>query len=109
MTSLVLRPWTRLAHADVLALLFRVNLVLEGILPHAWREDTTAKILASYYWVQSVKEAMASGNDLSALRVTMWTAHPSAIPLLCWLGIEEIKAACRMYDGGPLLCKVLDG
>lgn len=81
-TSLVLRPWTRLAHADVSALLFRVNLVLEGIPPHAWREDTAAKILAPYCWVQSVEEATASGSDLSAFRVTVWTAHPSAIPLL---------------------------
>jgi hypothetical protein len=43
-TSLVLRPWTCLAHAELSVLKFRVSLVLEGIPPHAWREDTVAKI-----------------------------------------------------------------
>lgn len=46
MTALILRPWTRLVHADIYRLWFRVSIVLEGIPPHAWREDTAAKILA---------------------------------------------------------------
>jgi len=46
-TNLVLRPWTRLAHADSAALLCKVALELEGIPAHAWSEDTASKILAS--------------------------------------------------------------
>ncbi|XP_066358251.1 uncharacterized protein [Miscanthus floridulus] len=102
-TSLVLRPWTRLAHADMSVLLYRVNLVLEGIPPHAWREDTAAKILAPSCWVQSVDEATATGSDLSMFKVTAWTAHPSTIPLICWLGIAENEAPHCFTAGGPPL------
>lgn len=35
-TSLELRPWMRLAHADMSALLYSVSLELEGLLPHVW-------------------------------------------------------------------------
>lgn len=41
-TSLVLRPWMHLAHAEMSALLFQVSIELEGILVHAWKEGSAA-------------------------------------------------------------------
>ncbi|KAG2649964.1 hypothetical protein PVAP13_1NG149095 [Panicum virgatum] len=45
-TSPVLRPWTRLAHAEQSALLYKITLELEGIPPHVWNMDTVSKLLA---------------------------------------------------------------
>ena len=45
-TTLVLHPWTRLAHAVRVELLFKVKLEIVGIPPHAWSRDTASKILA---------------------------------------------------------------
>ncbi|KAG2572490.1 hypothetical protein PVAP13_7KG182000 [Panicum virgatum] len=65
------------SHAVEASLSFRVNLVLEGIPPHVWREDTVAKILSPSCWVQSVDPDSSGGGDLSSYRVTAWTAHLS--------------------------------
>jgi hypothetical protein len=35
-TSLVLCPWTRITHAELSVLLFKVNLAIEGLPPHIW-------------------------------------------------------------------------
>ena len=102
-TALVLRPWTKLRHADQATLRFRVNIVLEGVPPHAWREDTAAKILTPSCWIQDIDAATSSGGDLSAFKVTAWTAHPSYIPLICWLGITEDEPPCHLFAGGPAL------
>jgi hypothetical protein len=89
---LTLTPWSRRSHAVEASLSFRVNLVLEGIPPHVWREDTVAKILSPSCWVQSVDPDSSGGGDLSSYRVTAWTAHPSLVPQICWLGVDEEDA-----------------
>lgn len=45
-TFLVLQPWTRLAPMNTATMHCKVSLELEGILTHAWSEDTISKILA---------------------------------------------------------------
>jgi len=102
-TALVLRPWTKLRHAEASALRYRVSLVLKGIPPHAWREDTAAKILTPSCWIQEIDASTRAGDDLSAFKVTAWTAHPSYIPVLCWLGIPKDDPPCRLFAGGPAL------
>jgi len=99
-TALVLMPWTKLRHADQASLRFRVNIVLEGVPPHAWREDTAAKILTPSCWIQEIDTATSSGDDLSAFKITAWTAHPSYIPLICWLGITEDEPPATSSMGG---------
>jgi len=102
-TALVLRPWTKLRHAEASTLRYRVNIVLEGIPPHAWREDTAAKILTPSCWIQEIDNTTRTADDLSTFKVTAWTAHPSYIPLLCWPGISEDEPPCHLYAGGPAL------
>jgi hypothetical protein len=48
----------------------KLNLVLEGIPPHVWREYTAAKILAPHCWIHSVQPESATGEDLSAYRLS---------------------------------------
>ena len=67
-TFLALLPWTRLAHADAATMKFKVALELEGIPPHAWNEDTMAKILAPSCWIHAVDHQSATKADLSRVQ-----------------------------------------
>ena len=69
-TWLVLRPWTRLSHGATGTMKFRVAIELEGIPPHAWAEDTAAKILAPSCWIHTVHELSLSKADLSAYKLS---------------------------------------
>lgn len=76
---------------------------LEGIPPHAWAEDTAAKILAPSSWIQAVDPASASKTDLSAFRLTAWTCDPRAIPKVVWLHVAENEAqAVQVANFGML-------
>lgn len=86
---LTLMPWTRLAHADTAVMKFKVAIELEGIPPHAWAEDTAAKILAPSCWLHTINQATTTKADLSAYKVTAWTSDPRAIPKVVWLHIAE--------------------
>jgi len=59
-TTLVVHPWTRLAHVEAASMQFKASLELEGISPHAWGKDTIAKILAPSCWVHQVNPMSAS-------------------------------------------------
>jgi len=72
-TTLVFRPWTRLAHADSSALFYRMQLEVEGIPPHAWSRDTASKLLASSCWIEKLDDASGSKSDLSVFKLTAWT------------------------------------
>ncbi|WVZ51166.1 hypothetical protein U9M48_002332, partial [Paspalum notatum var. saurae] len=88
-TSLVLRPWTRLAHAESSPLNIKISVEIEGIPPHAWSLGTAVKMLAPYCWVEQLHEASASKADLSVFRLTVWTDNPSRIPAAMSLLITE--------------------
>jgi hypothetical protein len=68
---------------------FKVALELEGILPHAWGEDTAAKILALSCWIHIVDPQSANKVDLLAYKLTAWTSDPRAIPKVVWLHNAE--------------------
>ncbi|XP_066334328.1 uncharacterized protein [Miscanthus floridulus] len=63
-TTLVLHPWTCLAHAEAASMQFKASLELEGIPPHAWGKDTIAKILAPSCWVHQVNLMSASKAEI---------------------------------------------
>lgn len=88
-TALVLLPWTRLAHAEPESMQYRVTVELEGIPPHAWAEDTAAKLLAPSCWIQSIDGSTTNSSDLSTFKVTAWTRDPRTIPKVVRLYIAE--------------------
>lgn len=88
-TYLTLLPWTRLVHADAATMTFKVSIELEGIPPHAWAQDTAAKILAPSYWIHTVDAQTESKAYLSAFRLSAWASDPRAIPKVVWLHIAE--------------------
>jgi hypothetical protein len=50
---------------------------------------------------------LANGDDLSSFRVTAWTAHPSFIPQICWLGVGEEDEPTYQFDRGPAIPQYL--
>lgn len=96
--SFTLRPWSRIGHADLSVLRYRVRLEIEGIPPHVWREDTAAKLLAPSCWIAEVDEATATTTDLSSYKLTAWTRDPSAIPTEVRLAVAENEVS--RGDGG---------
>lgn len=91
-TFLIMRPWTRVANANTATLPCKVTIELEGIPTHAWGEDTASKILAPYCWLHDIDPASAGKTDLSAFKLTAWTADPSKIPKVVRLFIAEDEA-----------------
>jgi len=57
--------------------------------PHVWREDTAAKLLATYCWIHSIEPITATGDDLSSFRLIAWTNKPSSLPQILWLNVAE--------------------
>ncbi|XBJ04530.1 hypothetical protein VPH35_023451 [Triticum aestivum] len=72
------RPWNRQSQAVHSIFGFKVWIIMEGIPPHTWERETTEDLLGT-----------ACKADLSAFRLTAWTANPEAIPSLRWLAILE--------------------
>ncbi|KAJ1253589.1 hypothetical protein BS78_K231100 [Paspalum vaginatum] len=104
--TLVLRPWTRLAHAVRTELLFKVKLEIVGIPPHAWSRDTAAKVLAPACWIEKVEASSSSKTDLSFFGVTAWTDRPSAIPRSVSLLIAEDEL--RVVHSDEALHRIFD-
>jgi hypothetical protein len=52
-------------------------------------------------WIQDIDAGTVAREDLSTFKVTAWTAHPSYIPLICWLGVTENEAPCYLFAGRP--------
>jgi hypothetical protein len=98
-SSLLLCPWTRVAHADLSALYYKVSLELEGVPPHVWRADTAAKLLAPFCWIQSIDQQTSAKEDLSAYKLTAWTHDPSSIPLAIKLAVAEPDEQQRQARG----------
>jgi hypothetical protein len=101
-TRLVLRPWTRLAHAEASTFKFKVSIELEGIPPHVWAEDTAAKILAPACWIHTVNPESRSKADLSAFKLVAWTCDPKAIPKVVWLHVAEKEVVYVRDAANPI-------
>jgi hypothetical protein len=98
-SQLVLLPWSRVAHAVLSALQYKLTVELEGVPPHVWREDTAAKLLAPYCWIQEVEPVTAVGDDLSAFKLTAWTKNPSCLPRIIWLSVAEPPPGAPAGEG----------
>ena len=83
-TWLVLRPWTRLAHAETATMKFKVAIELEGVPPHAWSEDTAAKILAPSCWLQSFHPH--SADSLTSPHTSSRLGRATQGPFQRWCG-----------------------
>lgn len=68
---------------------FKVWIVMEGIPPHAWDQETVEELLGTACKVDVVAPKSSFRADLSSFKLTAWTANPAVIPMLRWLAIPE--------------------
>jgi len=81
-TSLALRPWTRLVHADSETMLSKVTIDLDGVPAHAWDLDTASKLLAGSCWIEQLGEATRTKDDMSTFRLMALDGPPGfVVPL----------------------------
>lgn len=104
---LYFRQWNRQAQAVHSVLSFRVSLVLEGIPPHAWDREVAEDLLGSSCLVDMVAPETSARRDLSAFRLSAWTADPDAIPSLRWLAIPEPGLSAPLMEPSLLQYKIL--
>ena len=55
---------------------YKVDLVLEGIPPHAWDREVAEDLLGSACLMDTVAPETYSHQNLSAFNLSAWTAHP---------------------------------
>uniref|UniRef100_A0A452ZPK7 DUF4283 domain-containing protein n=1 Tax=Aegilops tauschii subsp. strangulata TaxID=200361 RepID=A0A452ZPK7_AEGTS len=104
---LYFRQWNRQAQAVHSMLSFKVSLVLEGIPPHAWDREVAEDLLGSSCLVDMVAPETSARRDLSAFRLSAWTADPDAIPSLRWLAIPEPGLSAPLMEPSLLQYKIL--
>ena len=82
---LLFRPWNRQSQAVHSIFGFKVWIVMEGIPSHAWERETAEELLGTTCKVDTVAPETSSRTDLSAFRLTAWTAdlsQPQSRPCL---------------------------
>jgi len=101
-TSLALRPWTRLVHADSETMLSKVTIDLDGVPAHAWDLDTASKLLAGSCWIEQLGEATRTKDDMSTFRLMAWTTNG---PAQDRHKPARVKKATQQEAGKPVLPK----
>ncbi|KAF6989067.1 hypothetical protein CFC21_006458 [Triticum aestivum] len=105
--QLFFRPWNRQAHAVHAMFQFKVRLVLEGIPPHAWDREVVECLLSSSCLVDMLEPDTSSRVDLSAFKLSAWTAQPEEVPLLRWLAVPDPGMRSPLMEPTLLQYKVL--
>jgi hypothetical protein len=105
-TTLVLRPWTRLAHAGSEILFKSLSIELDGIPPHVWSMDTASKLLSKYCWIERLHPDTESKTDQSTFKLTAWAMEPCNIPKTTTLLAAEPEPTVVHSD--PVLHRVFN-
>ncbi|KAM0837054.1 hypothetical protein ACQ4PT_061924 [Festuca glaucescens] len=87
--SLFVKPWTRLAQATKVNQRMRVQLIMEGIPPHAWDREVAEELLGSSCVVEELAPATRSRADVALFRLSAWTDNMDCIPPVRTLVIPE--------------------
>lgn len=104
---LFFRQWNRQAQAVHSVMRYKVSLVLEGIPPHAWEREVVEDLLGSAYLVDMVAPETSARRDLSAFKLSAWTADPEGISSLRWMAVPEPGLVAPLADPELLQYKVL--
>jgi hypothetical protein len=90
--SLFFRSWNHQAHATHVSLDSRVELLIEGVPPHAWDTAVVEDLLGRSCAVEEVAEETASRRDLSSFKLRAWTSDLDSIPVARTLVVPEPPA-----------------
>ncbi|CAM0955630.1 unnamed protein product [Alopecurus aequalis] len=87
--SLHLRPWIKQAQATQMTMRSKVDLVIEGIPPHAWDLEVVEEVLGTSCVVTALAPESRSRSDMSLFRLSAWTSQLEGIPTARMLAIPE--------------------
>jgi hypothetical protein len=91
--SLFFHSWNRQAQATHVSLDSRVELLIEGVPPHAWDTAVVEDLLGKSCAVEEVAEETASRRDLSSFKLRAWTSDLDSIPVARMLVVPEPTAS----------------
>jgi hypothetical protein len=77
--SLMLKRWSRFAHASSSSMAELVDVKLIGIPQHAWCRSTVEHLLRDSCWVEALHSETMEMRDFSALVVKAWCFHPEKL------------------------------
>jgi hypothetical protein len=87
--SQIVRPWNRLAQATKVNQRRRVQIVMEGVPPHAWERETAEELLGTSCTVEELSPATRSRADMSLFRLSAWVDNLEVIPSVRTLVVPE--------------------
>jgi hypothetical protein len=87
--SLFFKPWNRQAQVTHVSLGTRVQLVIEGVPPHAWEPEVIEDLLGKSCAVEEVAPETRSRQDLSSFKLSAWTSDLDSIPVARTLLVPE--------------------
>ncbi|CAM0903729.1 unnamed protein product [Alopecurus aequalis] len=87
--SLFFKPWNKQAKAIMEHWSSKVDLVLEGVLPHAWDREVIEELLGDSCVVEEVDPGTALWENLATFRVSAWSKDVQRIPPARTLAIPE--------------------
>uniref|UniRef100_A0ACD5TPT9 Uncharacterized protein n=1 Tax=Avena sativa TaxID=4498 RepID=A0ACD5TPT9_AVESA len=87
--TLSIRPWCKLAHANVDHLEYHVELELRGIPAQAWHLSTAEHILGASCWIEKLHEGTRTRTDLATFRLFGRAHDPKEIKPTAILEIVE--------------------
>jgi hypothetical protein len=86
---LFFRNWNRQAQAKHVALGTWVELVIEGIPPHACETEIVEDLLGKSCAVEEIAVETASRSDMASFKLSAWTSNLPSIPMAKTLVIPE--------------------
>jgi hypothetical protein len=96
--SLLLKRWSRFAHASSSSMAELVVVRLTGIPQHAWCRSTAEQLLRDSCWVEALHSDALEMRDFSALIVKAWCFDPEKLVRKMDLHILEAGSMIRKRD-----------
>jgi hypothetical protein len=102
--QLFLRKWTRQAQASMESWRAKVQLVVEGIPPHAWDREVVQSLLVSSCALAEVTPESASRANLSLFKASGWTDDVERIPPAMMLVVPEPEEVSEETPSPARVC-----
>ncbi|XBI36479.1 hypothetical protein VPH35_121985 [Triticum aestivum] len=87
--KLFIKPWLRQAQAKSKLMRVQVDLMIEGVPPHAWSRETATELLGSSCLIESLELETANREDLSLCKLRAWCVDPDEVPACRLLWVPE--------------------
>ncbi|TVU40838.1 hypothetical protein EJB05_14318 [Eragrostis curvula] len=95
--EVVVWPWSREEDSDEVPFNTKVEIKIQGIPAHAWRESSVHTLLDEYCAIQTIQMSEFLRGDMAAVHVTTLTSSLDQIPPMAYLAIPEPASGADLY------------